>query len=292
MNDGIEKKILESKRLNQSQITVSSDLLTANIYWIKAVYSESESLLTQYTKHTFYEMQYALKGDILMTVGESHDIVCKESQFIIIPPHTYHAITSSSESGAKFIMAFSLSSPDAKIKNLLQYLENPIPFNDHDELKNLIVMILNKAYDQTQLSDEIISRLVESFLLQILELMIPKKATRSTSTKMPINDYRVHQITEYITKMCGIGISVSDIAVKYNMSERHLNRIFKEITGQTVKEIIDHEKLHKIEELISTTTLSLYEISELCGFMDEYSMNKFFRRHELMNLSDYRRFTK
>ena len=60
MDTGLEKKILESKRLNQSQIMVSSDLLSANIYWIKAVYSESESLLTQYTKHTFFEMQYAL----------------------------------------------------------------------------------------------------------------------------------------------------------------------------------------------------------------------------------------
>ena len=292
MDTGLEKKILESKRLNQSQIMVSSDLLSANIYWIKAVYSESESLLTQYTKHTFFEMQYALKGDILMTVGESDDIVCKQSQFIIIPPNTYHAITSSSETGAKFIMAFSLSSPDSKIQSLLQYLENPIPFNDNEELKNLIIMILNKAYDQTTLSDEIISRLVESFLLQILEIMIPKKVSRNTSAKMPVNDYRVHQITEYITKMSGIGITVSDIATKYNMSERHMNRIFKEVTGKTVKEIIDHEKLHKIEELISTTTLSLYEISEICGFMDEYAMNKFFRRHELMNLSDYRRFTK
>jgi len=39
---------------------------------------------------------------------------------------------------------------------------------------------------------------------------------------------------------------VRDIAEKFNMSERHINRIFKARTGECPKEYINHEKLRKL----------------------------------------------
>ena len=93
----------------------------------------------------------------------------------------------------------------------------------------------------------------------------------------------------FIKSRSGIGVQVRDIAEKFNMSERHINRIFKAHTGECPKEYINHEKLRKIEEYIVSTKLSLSEISGLCGFCDEYAMNKFFKRYNLINLSDFRK---
>ena len=52
--------------------------------------------------------------------------------------------------------------------------------------------------------------------------------------------------------------------------------------------MIMNDKLKKIEELIASTPLSFIEIAEICGFSDGYAMNKFFKRHNHVNLSDFR----
>ena len=102
----------------------------------------------------------------------------------------------------------------------------------------------------------------------------------------------VGEITSFIHSRGGIGISVGELGRMFNISPRHLGRLFASVTGESPKEVINHEKMKRIEALVSTTSLSLGEISELCGFSDEYSMNKFFRRYTLTNLSEFRAIAK
>ena len=102
------------------------------------------------------------------------------------------------------------------------------------------------------------------------------------------NEARVAQIRRYIADHNGIGIRTSDIAQKCNISEHHLNRIFVGVTGKTGKESINRQKLAKIEELVAATALSFKEITELCGFADEYGLNQFFKRYNHCGLTEYR----
>lgn len=87
-------------------------------------------------------------------------------------------------------------------------------------------------------------------------------------------------------------VSVDSLSKRFFISKRHLCRLFTEQTGTNVRENINHEKLMRIEELAVSTNLSLHEIAELCEFCDEYSMNKFFRRYNLINLSEFRKLRK
>ena len=93
----------------------------------------------------------------------------------------------------------------------------------------------------------------------------------------------------FLREYHGIGIRVSDVAKKFGISERHLCRLFDTVRGYSLRDAINLEKLKRIEDLIVSTSLSLSEISALCGFSDEYAMNKFFRRLNRVNLSDFRR---
>lgn len=269
-------------------VSVSGALLDFNIYWARTVSSEQENLLTSHTKHTFYELQYVLDGYIQMSI-EGKQLRVNQSEMVVIPPNTFHEITDADDVGTRFIMAFSVSSDDARVAGALKAMEDLRPRAESPFIRRMLDFLF--CADEPA-SDMRINRLLaESFLLELLAIF-------ARSRQDIVTDPGIHRTKEqkytaeilgYIHASCGIGISVSSLTKQFAVSERHLSRIFKAETGQTLKDAINHEKLKRIENLVATTSLSLNEISELCGFSDEYAMNKFFRRFNLINLSEYRK---
>ena len=102
-----------SNSINSVDIEISNGLIDCRVFWARVVSSESESLFTKNTKHTFYEIQYALEGRIGMVIGDGERVIFDESDFIVIPPDTYHQIVDGDTRGARFIMAFTLRPTDS-----------------------------------------------------------------------------------------------------------------------------------------------------------------------------------
>jgi AraC-like DNA-binding protein len=126
-------------------------------------------------------------------------------------------------------------------------------------------------------------------MLEFIEAVLPYRAQSAAERQlMTENELRVSQMRRFIADHNGIGVTPADVSRKFNISERHINRIFVGVTGKTLKEEINRQRLGKIEELVASTSLTLREISELCGFSDEYAMNKFFKRYTLYSLTEYR----
>jgi len=289
----MEKEYLKSYHINKYDIEIANELFDCRIYWARLISSETESLFTQYTKHTFYEIQYALEGRIGMVINEDRSVYFDHSHFIVIPPDTYHQIADGDTVGARFIMAFSMQPKTNTIKQALGRLGDTIAYSESEAMRQLLSLILKKSYRDDPLCKRLLTSLLESFLMEILETVNQKQAYVDRGEDMiERNLRRAADIQSFIHRFNGIGIQVSDVARHFHISERQLNRILLSETGKTAKELINHEKLKKIEELIVTTSLKLNEISELCGFCDEYAMNKFFRRHTKTNLSSFRRISK
>jgi transcriptional regulator GlxA family with amidase domain len=112
---------------------------------------------------------------------------------------------------------------------------------------------------------------------------------RTLSADLSESERKVTEIEAFLHEYNGIGLRVPDIALRFGISERHLSRLFRDVRGYSLRDAMNREKLKKIEELVISTELSLSEISQLCGFSDEYAMNKFFRRLNKINLSEFRR---
>ena len=284
------KNRFQSYNINKYNIQLCNDLMECQIHWARVVSSDTESLFTQYTKHTFYELQYALEGQIQMTVGNCPNVHLDESDFIVIPPDTYHQINGGDSVGSRFIMAFSIHFKNDRLGGYRKHLDQALPHSGKGTMRRLFELILEENYHDTSLRRHILQALLESFLLKILERSAPKKFHSIVEQESGrFISKRVAEICAFIHDNNGIGIQVSDVATHFAITERHLNRILREDTGKSPREIINHEKLKKIEELILSTPLSFREISELCGFSDEYAMNKFFRRYVNTTLSDFRR---
>lgn len=279
--------------LGNYDLTIRNDFVECRIFWARIVNSENENPFTRYTKHTFYEIQYALRGRIGITVNQQH-VDLSQSNFIVIPPDTYHQIIDGDSENARFIMAFSLQAKNERVlKDVIRALNTPKPHKETERMRPLLSLIFQKKYHDRPIRKQLIASLMETFLLEVME-SISRTEQKETppSNELDENKLRVQKINAMIRDHNGIGIRVSDIAERLNMSERHVNRIYSAETGYSLRDAIALEKQKKIEEYIATTSLSLNEISELCGFSDEYAMNKFFRKHTLTNLSDFRKLTK
>ena len=281
------RRITPAFDLGKYALSIDGTAMSAQIFWARIVSSEHESLLTGYTKHTFFEVQYALEGRIVITVGDKRYHL-DESDFIVIPPDTYHQIVDGDSTGARFIMAFSLAADGAMVESLRQ--NGARPHKETATLRSLLSLILQKGQNETPLCAQTLSCLIEAFLLELCDITSPPSVTANESThRFSESRQRIAEICAFIHDYHGIGLSVAELARRFGIGERHLTRLFRAELGRTPREEINHEKLRHIEELIASTSLSFSEISALCGFCDEYAMNKFFKRYNKMKLSDYRR---
>jgi len=288
-----KKQRFESNNINKYDIEISNAFMNCRIFWARVVNSENESLFTQYTKHTFYEIQYAFDGHIGMKVGQDGYLNVAESDFVVIPPDTYHQVVAADSRGARFIMAFSIVMKDEKMNHILRSLNTTLPYRETPHMRPLLSLILQKNYKNNTVRRRIITSLLESFLLEIFEAFKPADTpSHAFLSEIDEQDQRIRQMQNFIRNRSGIGITVADLAEQFNMSERHIGRLFTATFGKSPREIIQHEKLKKIEEYTVSTDLSFSEIAELCGFCDEYAMNKFFKRYNLTNLTEFRRLAK
>ncbi len=278
-----------SHSIGKYDLLVENEILRCRIYWARVIGSETESLFTQYTKHTFYEIQYALEGRIVMQLEKNRQINVEESDFIIIPPDTFHQIIDGDTVGSRFIMAFSFEIKDPKYAYLTDEFSRLIPYHETKQMRNILDIIVHKNYHDAALRRRLITSYLECLTLEFIEATRPYRVQDEAKINaMTENQVRIMQIKKFVADYNGIGIRPADVSRKFNISERHLNRIFVEETGKTLKEEINRRKLAKIEELVVTTTLSFKEISELCSFADEYGMNLFFKRYNNCGLTEYR----
>jgi len=288
-NGGVGAFSRTSHSIGKYDIEIENQLIKCRVYWARVIGSETESLFTEYTKHTFYEIQYALDGKIVMLIGENKRITVEQSDFIVIPPDTFHQIVDGDSVGARFIMAFSLEIKDHALSLLPRELSKLIPYHESKYMRDLLKIVIGKTYHDDAVRRRLVTGYLECFMLEFIEAVLPYRAQSAAQHEsMSENEIRVAQIKRFIADYNGIGVSPRDVSKKFNISERHLNRIFVSVTEKTLKEEINRQRLGKIEELVTSTALTFREISELCNFSDEYAMNKFFKRYTLYSLTEYR----
>ena len=283
----MEASKYSSRDLNDFDIIINRDQYHIRVFWARIVGSDRKSLLTDYTKHTFFESEIVLNGSTDFLLGTRERVRVSSSGFIVIPPDTFHQVIESSENGARLIIAFSLETHDRQLDKVISSLSELRPMECSAAMMALLDILISKPYEDDTVTRALFSSVLESFLLEIFDIA---KHNHIVSSAAASEDLKaLYAVISYIREKHGVGVSVKSLSEHFSVSQRHLCRLFREQTGRNVRDTLNHEKLTRIEELVTSTKLSLYEIAELCGFCDEYAMNKFFRRYNLINLSDFRR---
>lgn len=289
-----EKRIIASKKLTRYKIAAENSLFRCNVIWCRTTY---ESGPTAMNKHTFYELHYILDGTLMIGSDTSDGSVqtpIPSDHFVLIPPYFSHSTLPTGDTFEKLVCGFSIESDSEFVTKALSLLHPdktsvPKAYKATPAMETLVSLMLENALYGKGGASAAISALFECLILELLRQINPESRESENNFKIFENDIRVKEIQSFIEQNIALDITGEDVARQLNISMRHLNRITNEHLHCSVSRLIAARKFMYIKELLMMPELTLRDIAERTGFQSEYSLNRFFKKHEGMSIGTYRR---
>lgn len=107
--------------------------------------------------------------------------------------------------------------------------------------------------------------------LKKLEKVLEKKKNDTNVTAIKL-------AKEYIINNYNKNITLKDIADEVFLSQNYLSELFKKEIGQGFYEFLSSYRIKKAKEILITTNLKIYEISESVGYNDAISFGRAFKK--------------
>lgn len=116
---------------------------------------------------------------------------------------------------------------------------------------------------------------------RILEYMTEKRENAK-------NDI-VCAVLEYIRQNYTQELSLAVLSEKFYLSGPYLSKIFKEVTGESIKRYINNYRIEKAKEFLRNSNYNIETISRKVGYDNVRSFMKTFRNYVGMSPGDYRK---
>lgn len=97
------------------------------------------------------------------------------------------------------------------------------------------------------------------------------------------------RISGYINDNLTNDLSVQSVCSRFHLSHSEIYSIFKEYFHSTPAEYIKNRRIYKACELLTTTSLPVSRIAQLCGIPDYNYFSKIFKREFGISPRDYRK---
>lgn len=110
----------------------------------------------------------------------------------------------------------------------------------------------------------------------------------------PLNDPLQHgslvrDIQQYVREHLHSDLNVESIAHEFHLSRRHLTRIFKAVSNETLSQFTTRTRVEQAAQLVSGTGLSILEVSLAVGLDSPSYLTRLFKRHLGRTPSEVRR---
>ncbi len=279
------------EKLSRYHIRVDDDFGTLFVCWQRHIHAESESLITSYGKHRFFELHYLLDGSIDFHTAD-RDFTVNAGEFVLVAPGHYHSITAYSPNARKMVFAFDVRLADASLASSFSKI-GVRHETETAQMRSMAELLALLPSDAALATGVQIRCITEAFFLELMKAVLPDVSCGAlTRMKADNRSMLVERMYDFVRSRLGGNFpSVEELAEYFNISRRHLSRITVETVGKTPREILDEERLIYIRELLATTDYTMQEIAFLCGFSSENSLARFFRLKENTTLNKYKKDT-
>ncbi|MEP0986546.1 AraC family transcriptional regulator [Ekhidna sp.] len=100
---------------------------------------------------------------------------------------------------------------------------------------------------------------------------------------------RINRVFEFIDENLGSDLSLSTVSEIAFFSPYHFHRVFKFITEETLNEYITRRRIEKSALELKHKTIGISEISTNCGFNDNSSFTRAFKKYYGVNPTEFRK---
>ena len=98
-----------------------------------------------------------------------------------------------------------------------------------------------------------------------------------------------HNIIKYIHENYMFNLSCETIAEQFMYSASHLRFLFKKEAGVPIHAKINEIRMENAKKMLTTTSMTVTEISQYCGFDDSNYFSTLFKKHNGISPLEYRK---
>lgn len=95
------------------------------------------------------------------------------------------------------------------------------------------------------------------------------------------------QIKKYVENNLNKDITLSDLAKLLNKTPNYINYVFKKVTGTTIKQYVNSEKINKVMQLMINYRITLKEAGEIVGIYDQNYLSRLFKKVTSMSAKSF-----
>ncbi|WP_164918992.1 MULTISPECIES: AraC family transcriptional regulator [Acutalibacteraceae] len=247
--------------------------------------------------HECYEIYYCLSGEQHLYIDGAMNTLFS-GHFAVIRPGIHH-YTNYEPNMPKRYLVFVFAPPTAAaskskgdqaeenfLSRILKYFEkNPYYVTkDRFGCDSIIYKMETEIEESYPGREQMICALYQEYLISIFRNLDPVEREKNT----PSNTNLAIQITKYMHANYNKNLTIQDIADFFYISSRHVNRIFEEYFGQSLKRTLNIYRLNYAKNYLIDTAYSVEKIASLVGFSSQKMLYRLFKEMEGITVSEYR----
>lgn len=256
-------------------------------------------------RHEFWEISYVYEGNGTHHFENGSAVPIRDGEFIFMSPGAAHCITSPATADAGWVRVCNLLITEEymrhlakKLKNLHEFdeyrmlpiFQNSEPFcihlkDDSGSIRNLMMTAAHEYRHFADGSAQMIENSTFSLLIYITRLYERSLSNETAdSTKNDVID----DLLKYIRANFGSSLSLDFLSEYSHLSPEYLSRYFRKYTGMKLSDFITETRIDKAKYRLRTSTWSIQDICEYCGYRSASSFQKAFKKTVGMTAGEYR----
>lgn len=189
-----------------------------------------------------------------------------------------------------FVSRLGVKEQEAPLGDLFSMEHNPyllLEQHDADTLAAQLRLLSTKtANSAKRYAEEVIRHHFMAFIYELASHLHPPVVRKIRRTRKEELHLRFEQLLgDHVRQER----SVRFYAAKLYVTPKYLTETVKEVTGHTAGELIDERVMREAKLLLNDTALSVTDIAGELHFSDQFFFRKFFKRHQGLTPTEYRR---
>ncbi len=259
---------------------------------------KDKPLQEQYKKehyHNAWEFYFYLGESMTFFLNDTSYNVGK-FDFVFVDKHIYHKTSYKNNEKERILIVvkdsfFSLFNDKESIYNCLKNINRIPALTFKGDAKKLICdkfLRIARLYEAEEELNDIMQIYFAELLATISDMIDNDEASVANILKNK-NSLLISQITNYINNHYFEKISLEFLSERFFVDKFHMCHIFKKKTGMTIVDFINQKRMTEAKILLTTTTMSIFDISNVVGFQNQNYFASIFKRQFGMTPREYRR---
>lgn len=230
-----------------------------------------------------YQLIYVQSGAVSFTI-DAASFLARAGQVVIIRPHTAHSYQY--EQDQFCAVSWLHCTGRCAEKLLLPLAMQPRPVITVGQSKRL-TELFQTILSEMQRKDAEYIGISTALTMQLLYYTLRKRSTQAESLPRPHDD-RIDMSISIMSKQYMRAWTCEELAASVNLSTSRYIHLFTQIYHISPLKFLNNIRMNMAQEFLGVHSLSISEVSRMCGFRNQQYFCRSFRKFTGVTPSQYR----